>query len=142
MYKRGVTRPILIIGMIVIAVIVIVLGVQIFSPLFKTLPEYLAFDQKLTVETLLAAPETAQQKLTINKDTIILGSAGYVRRKQTCVNHPITTATTLGSTPACFDLVYISGETLSFEDITIREKTILVKEYNEETRRNTFRGVS
>lgn len=140
MNKKGVIRPILVIGMIVIAVIFIVLGVQIFKPLFKTLPEYLAFDQKLTTETLLAAPETAQQDI-IHKGKFI-GGTGTVKRTQTCAVAPPEVGIQIGGDSACFDLVYMAEDKLNFKDVTINGKVTLVKEYDETTGKSTFRGVN
>ncbi|MBS3063911.1 MAG: hypothetical protein J4445_00480 [DPANN group archaeon] len=140
MNKSGVIRPILVIGMIVIAVIFIVFGVQVFLPLFKTLPEYVAFDQKLTVETLLAAPETAQQDI-IHKEKFI-GGTGSITRKQTCAVAPSEVAISLTRDSACFNLIYMSEENINFKDIAIHQKVTLVKEYDETTRKSTFRGVN
>ena len=41
------------------AAIFILLGTKIYAPLFKSTPETFAFEGKLDVNTLLAAPETA-----------------------------------------------------------------------------------
>ena len=60
--KRGVTRPILIIGMIVITVVVLSSGILLFSGMFKDTPDFLAFEGKLTAGALVAAPEHAEIK--------------------------------------------------------------------------------
>lgn len=60
--KRGVTRPILIIGMVVITVVVLSSGIIFFAEMFKDTPDFLAFEGMLTTGALVAAPEHAEIK--------------------------------------------------------------------------------
>jgi len=39
-------------------------------------------------------------------------------------------------------LIYMSEENINFKDIAIHQKVTLVKEYDETTRKSTFRGVN
>ena len=58
MHKKGVTEPVLMIGVLVLAATILLLGsVKVITPLIKSQPNYLAYDFALTMNAVYAAPE-------------------------------------------------------------------------------------
>jgi len=65
--KRAVTEPILIIGVLVIAATILILGTtRVLVPLIKTQEGFLAKDLAATVRTVIAAPENLNINHKIN----------------------------------------------------------------------------
>lgn len=71
--KKGVTDIILAIGVLVAIIMVLFIGIRIFTPLIKEEPEFIAKELALTGSAVLAAPENVKLTVKVPDPKIIGG---------------------------------------------------------------------